>query len=118
MASRTLKFVSSTAVVVAFAGAMVAVRVDNAHLRPQIAWLKAQRLQAERLRDENRQLQEIAARAQADAGAGARAIRADLARARTEVEELERKARASHGQLQTEAVLESENLANNRDPEK
>lgn len=118
MASRTFKVVFGTVVVLAFGGAMVAVRLDNAHVRRQLARLHGQRLQAEGVRDDNRQLQEIVARAQADTADGARAIHADLVRVRTEVEELERKARTSHAQMRAASAQDAENLANNRDPEK
>ncbi len=118
MASRTFKVVLGTLVVLAFGGAMVAVRLDNAHVRRQLARLHGQRQQAERVRDDNRQLQEIVSRAQMDTADGARAIHADLIRVRTEVEELERKARASHAQMRAASAQDAENLANNRDPEK
>jgi hypothetical protein len=118
MVSRTFQVILSTVAVLAFSGAMVAVRLDNAHVRRQIARLHGQRQQAERLRDDNRQLQEIIARAQADTADGARAIHADLVRARMEVEDLERTARASHAQMRAASAHDAEHLANNRDPEK
>jgi hypothetical protein len=118
MASRTFKVVFGAVVVLAFGGTMAVVRLDNTHVRQQFARLNGQRLEAERLRDENRQLQEIVSRAQADTADGASAIHADLVRARAEVEELERKARASHAQMRATAAEDAENLANNQNPEK
>jgi hypothetical protein len=118
MASKTFKIVLGTVAVLALGGVMVAVRIDNAHMRQQLARLHGQRQQAERTRDENRQLQEIVARAQADTADGARAIHADLLRARTEVEELERKARVTHTQMLATSAQDAQNLAINRDPEK
>jgi hypothetical protein len=117
MASKTFKIVVGTVTVLAFGGVMIAVRIDNAHMRQQLARLHGQRKQAERTRDENRQLQEIVARAQADTADGARAIHSDLLRARTEVEELERKARVTFSQMRATSAQDAENLANNRDPE-
>src|SRR4051812_35361879 len=90
MASSAFKIVLGTVAVLAFGGVMVAVRLDNAHIGQQLARLHGQRQQAERTRAENHQLQEIITRAKADAADGARAIHADVVRARTEVDELER----------------------------
>lgn len=118
MASKTFKAILGTVAVLACGGVAVAVRLDNAHMRQQLARLNGQRQQAERLHEDNRQVQAILARAQADAADGARVIHADLVRAQTEVEELERKARASYAQKGQVAAQDAENLANNRDPEK
>jgi hypothetical protein len=118
MASRSFKVVLGTVVVLACGSAIVAVRLDNAHVRRQLTRLHGQRQQAERVRADNRQLQEIVSRAQTDTADGARAIHADLVRARTEVEELERKARASYTEMRATSAQDAENLANNRDPEK
>jgi hypothetical protein len=118
MASKTFKIVLGTVAVVAFGGVIVAVRLDNTRVQRQLARLRDQRQQAERVRDDNHQLQEIVTRAQADTADGARAIHADLVRARTEVEELERKARATYTQMRATSAQDAENLANNRDPEK
>lgn len=118
MASRTFKVVLGTVVVLALGGTMVVVRLDNAHLRRQLARLHGQRQQAERVRDDNRQLQEIVSRAQAGTADGARAVHADLVRVRTEVEDLERQAQASYAQMRTQSTQDAENLVNNRDPEK
>jgi hypothetical protein len=118
MASRAFTVVLGTVVVLAFGGAIIAVRLDNAHVRRQLDRLNGQRQRAERMRVDNRQLQEIITRVQADTADGARAIHDDLVRARAEVEELERKARVNHTQMRTQAAQDAENLANNRDPEK
>src|SRR5690349_1720409 len=118
MASRTFKVALGSVVILACGGAIVALRLDNAHLRRQLARLHGQRQQAERVHADNRQLQEIVSRARTDAADGARAIRADLVRARTEVEELERKARAAYAQIREKATQDAENLAYNRNPEK
>lgn len=118
MASKTFKLVLGTVTVLALGGVMVAVRLDNAHLRQQLARQHGQRQQAERTRAENRQLQEIVRRAQADTADGARAIHADLLRARKEVEALERNARATYAQMLATSAQDAENLANNRNPEK
>lgn len=118
MASRSFKIVLGTVAVLAFGGAMVAVRLDNAHVRQQLTRLHGQRQQAERVREDNRRLREIVARTQADTADGARAIHAHLVRARTEVGDLERRARASHAQMQAASAQDVENLARNRDPER
>lgn len=118
MASKTFKIVLGAVAILAFGGVMIAVRIDNSHLRQQLARLHGQRQQAERMRNENRQLAEIVARAQVDTADGAQAIHADLLRARTEVEELERKARAMFAQMRATSAQDAENLAINRDPEK
>ena len=118
MASKAFKVIVGTVVVLVVGGALVVVRLDNIHMRQKIVRLNGERQQAERLREDNRQVQAILARAEADAGDGARAIHADLMRAQTEVEELERKARASHAEMERAAAQDAENLANNRDPEK
>lgn len=118
MASRAFKVVLGTLVVVAAAGTIATVRLDNARMRRQLARLNGERELAERRREDNRQLQEIVTRAQADRSDGARALQADVVRARAEVEELERKARVTHAQLRTEAAQDAANLAENRDPEK
>jgi hypothetical protein len=98
-------------------GTMLVLHLDNAHVRQQLARLRGQRQQAEHLRADNRQLQEIIARTQADATDGTRAIHADLVRVRGEVDELERKGRASYAELRTQAAQDAEHLANNRNPE-
>lgn len=118
MASRAFKIVLGTVAVLTLGGVIAAVHIDNARMRQQLGRLQGQHQQAERTRDENRQLQEIVTRAQADSTDGARAIHADVLRAQTEVEELERKARATYAQRQTAAAQDEASLATNRDPEK
>lgn len=116
MASRTFNVFLGTVAVLACGGAIVAVRLDNTRVRRQLARLHGEHQQAERVRADNRELQDLVSRAQTDTADGAGAIRADLVRARSEVEELERKAQAAYARLRATAAQDAENLANNRNP--
>ncbi|HWA24946.1 MAG TPA: hypothetical protein VG734_04655 [Lacunisphaera sp.] len=118
MASTTFKIIAGTVTVVALGVGVVALHLDNARLRPRIDRLKSQRAEAERLRADNRELQAIISGSGTGTAAGVPAIRADLPRARVEVQELERKAREDYIQTQAIAARDAQNLAANRDPER
>lgn len=99
-------------------GAVVFVRIDSARLRGRMEGVKTQQARARQLREENQKTKDLLS-AMATSGAAAdQAIHAEVLRMRNEVRELERQAEAQHRELTERNRVDTESLANNRDPEK
>ena len=118
MASKTFKVLIGTMLGLAVGGTCVVVYFDNIRLRQRIAEARNQSRQVARLREDNRQTQQLLGRVQVGESEGAQAIHAEVVRVRSQVEELERKARADYAQVRMQAAQDAENLVSNRDPEK
>jgi hypothetical protein len=116
--SRAFKLTLLSLFIVVAGAAIFLLRRDNARLRQRLA---AQRHAADlgvQLRAENQRTQELIARLQGDAADGIRAIQTDLARARFEVADLEKRAEAGRARKLTQAASDTAALAASRDPTK
>lgn len=111
------KFKMTLLVLLGLAGAagITLVHLDNARLRARVAGLRQENAEVLRLRDENRRARELVARTQADGQGVAELPGAEIARARREVAELEKRAMERHAALSVQATADTAAMANNRD---
>ena len=96
----------------------VLLQLDNRRLRQRIAEARGQKERSDRLRDANRQAQELLDRARTDGDDGKRAIHADVVRLREEVAGLEKRAEETSAKLRAQHQADVEALASNRDPQR
>lgn len=98
------------------AAGIAALGFDNARLRRRLSGRQEQQERAAHLRAENKRFATLLAQTQADAAEGARAIHAEVERARAELATLERSAVEKQQRRQAKAATDAQALAANHDP--
>jgi hypothetical protein len=114
--SRSFKVVIVALVVLIGGGSLSVLHLQNAQTRERLGQLRARQHEAERLREENVQLQHVIAQSAANTDAAARVFHEELVQARATLAELEAKASARHAQMTAQAARDTAALDANRDP--
>lgn len=118
MISKGFKLALLGCVVVTGVAVALMFALDNRRLRVQIEQAQRGAATLTTARDENRRMQELLNRARASDAEGARAVRDELARLRSEVAALEKRATEQRAEQVTKGAADAAAFANNRDPEK
>lgn len=118
MLSGPFRFTLLGLLVVLGGGAIFVVWKDNDRLRRRLSEQRRQDEQSARLQTENRETKELIARFQVGESEGARALQADLVRAREELARLEKEAVVAAKDKQAQLAREAQELAHSRDPER
>jgi hypothetical protein len=118
MISRAFKFTLLGLLIVPGIVGIVALRKNNDRLRERVMAENRRQEESQRLREENERTQTLVSRWQVSEADGARAVHADLLRAREEVATLEKRAALAGALKPSQNEADAEALRRNRDPEK
>jgi hypothetical protein len=118
MASRPFKLIVGLLVFGAGAAGIGVLTVENFQLRHRLARQREWTALTARMKEENRRLTGLLARAQTDDTGAVQSVHDELLAARREVAALEQRAMAQRGALVAHVEQDANDVANNRDPQR